>query len=267
MNCRRMSTTSTPSSVPVQEGTIPFAVGGDTLATWYKVVGDLDGRKTRPLVLLHGGPGFSHDYLLPLADLAVDRPVIFYDQVGSGRSSTAVDKPQTFWTFDLFIDELINLLRHFQIESDFDVLGHSWGGMLLCEYILRRKPAGLKHAVWSNSPASAASMTQSRIQQVLELPQWVQDEVKKGWRNDPEFRKALQVFSVKHHCRLEPQPAEFRKCIDYGFANDHVLRGLCVPPSSNGTCLTSTLATRTRVPNNAGRPWDVCSRSRCRPCS
>jgi pimeloyl-ACP methyl ester carboxylesterase len=65
------------------EGTVDFEVGNDTFKTWYKVVGNLEGRTRRPLVALHGGPCLTHDYLIPLADLASSGiPVIFYDQLG-----------------------------------------------------------------------------------------------------------------------------------------------------------------------------------------
>jgi pimeloyl-ACP methyl ester carboxylesterase len=102
-------------SVPTSEGTIPFIVAEETFSTWYKVVGDLANRTKRHLIVLHGGPGLSHDYLIPLADLAPTRPVVFYDQIGSGRSSHAADKPRSFWTIDLMINELINLLLNLGI--------------------------------------------------------------------------------------------------------------------------------------------------------
>jgi pimeloyl-ACP methyl ester carboxylesterase len=107
------------------EGTVPFIVGDDTFSTWYKLVGELTSSK-RPLVVLHGGPGLTHDYLIPIADLAAaGRPVILYDQIGNGRSSKASDKTNTFWTVDLMVAELANLLRHLGIADDFDLLGHS----------------------------------------------------------------------------------------------------------------------------------------------
>lgn len=46
------------------EGTIPFEVGGETYRTAYKFFGDLKTPTKRPIVLLHGGPGMSHHYLL-----------------------------------------------------------------------------------------------------------------------------------------------------------------------------------------------------------
>ena len=70
-----------------KEGTIPFAFGDDTYQTWYKIYGELGSR--RPLVVVHGGPGISHDYLVPHSDLNVNAsiPIILYDQIGNARST------------------------------------------------------------------------------------------------------------------------------------------------------------------------------------
>jgi pimeloyl-ACP methyl ester carboxylesterase len=112
-------------------GSIPFRFGGETFETFYKAVGDVRSSSRRPLVVLHGGPGISHEYMLPHLDLFASYgiPVITYDQIGIGRSTRLPEKPDSFWTVDLFIAELENLLIHFGITESFDLLGHSWGGM------------------------------------------------------------------------------------------------------------------------------------------
>jgi hypothetical protein len=70
----------------ITEGKIPFKVGEETYETYYKIAGDLKDRTRTPLIAIHGGPAFAHNYLLPCVDLvARDIPVIFYDQLGSGR--------------------------------------------------------------------------------------------------------------------------------------------------------------------------------------
>ncbi len=86
----------------VSEGTVPFGEA----ETWYRVTGELGPRDTAapaPLVVLHGGPGGTHDYLLSLADLADERAVVHYDQVGGGRSTHYPDRGAEFWTVDLFV--------------------------------------------------------------------------------------------------------------------------------------------------------------------
>ena len=71
----------------------------------------------------------AHDYLTPIGDLQTSRPVIFYDQFGNNRSTHLPNKPKSFWTIDLFVDELVNLTNHLGISSRFDILGHPWGGI------------------------------------------------------------------------------------------------------------------------------------------
>jgi hypothetical protein len=76
--------TATPE-LRIEEGIIPFTVGDDTFSIWYKIFGILAGRTARQLVVLHSGPGLTHDYLLPYTDLAQERLVIFCDQLGNGH--------------------------------------------------------------------------------------------------------------------------------------------------------------------------------------
>ena len=121
--------------------------------TWYRVVGDLGSGKL-PLVTLHGGPGGTHDYLEPYSRLAAEgRAVIFYDQLGAGRSTHLRDKGADFWTVDLFLAELDNLLRHLGIEKRYHLLGQSWGGILAMEYALKYQQ-NLKALIISNMVAS-----------------------------------------------------------------------------------------------------------------
>lgn len=92
-------------------GQIDFCVGTETYYTWYKIFGDLKSG-VRPLVVLHGGPGLSHNYVLPFEDLNTrfNIPVVLYDQIGIGESSHPKDVSPEFWTVDLFVNELVNLL-------------------------------------------------------------------------------------------------------------------------------------------------------------
>ncbi len=109
--------------------------------TWYRVSGDLKSKKP-PIFILHGGPGAGHNYVDSYKLLSLDgRAVIHYDQVGCGNSTLLPDKGADFWTVQLFIDELNNLVDHLGQRKAFHVLGQSWGGMLGAEYGTTR-PAG-----------------------------------------------------------------------------------------------------------------------------
>ena len=73
---------------------------------WYCIVG---GGDKVPLVIVHGGPGATHDYLEPLEALADERPVVFYDQLGAGNSDAPDD--DSLWTNQRIIDELLERSR------------------------------------------------------------------------------------------------------------------------------------------------------------
>jgi pimeloyl-ACP methyl ester carboxylesterase len=100
----------------------------DAHQVWYRRVGALDGTSGNvPLLLLHGGPGAGHDYLEPLAGLADDRAVIFYDQLGCGRSDQPDDP--SLWHIDRFVREIDTVRAALGLER-VHILGQSWGGWL-----------------------------------------------------------------------------------------------------------------------------------------
>ncbi|EMD39056.1 hypothetical protein CERSUDRAFT_46884 [Gelatoporia subvermispora B] len=205
----------------VTEGTIPFVYGDEILQTYYKTFGDLANRTRTPLVCLHGGPGLSHDYLIPLQDLARKGvPVILYDQIGNARSTHLQHKSPEFWTIDLFIDELINLLNHFGIGDSFDLIGHSWGGTLAIEFELRRQPMGLKHIILTDSLASVALWGRSNMQLLQSFPPEVQSGIMGGMSDPEKYEVALKVFHAKHGCTVKPLPAEIKYSLDRVFGSD-----------------------------------------------
>ena len=226
------------SEPPLPEGSsVPFVVDEETHQTWYKIYGDLASSKSVPLVVIHGGklpplwgvcvrrearlprtsrspttllgPGMVHDYLTPVGDL--ERPVIFYDQLGNGRSTHLREKPEEFWTIDLFIDELINLVQRLGISSRYDILGHSWGGMLASEFVIRRPHVGLRKLViisslpsmelWNTSFKNLVEgLQQARVQETIQIGPIGENKVK--------FRQALEVLYSRHGCTRDPPPEE-----------------------------------------------------------
>lgn len=198
-----------PTSAQATDGFIDFPYEGEVHQTYYKVFGDLQDRSRTPVIVIHGGPGLSHDYLLPLADLADQSyPVILYDQIGNARSTHLPNKPPTFWTIDLFIDELENLLKHFDIKDKYHIVGHSWGGMLACEVVARRQPPGLRRLVISDSPPSTALWGQSFMELLQKFPQEVQDAIAKGFEDRERYWNALLEVYAVHGCRAKPFPKD-----------------------------------------------------------
>ncbi|KAF8900483.1 proline-specific peptidase [Gymnopilus junonius] len=201
------------------EGKIDFVYDGETFQTYYKLFGDLQNRTGDPLIVLHGGPGLCHDYLISFADLSPQYgiPVILYDQLGNGKSTHLREKPPTFWTFDLFIDELVNLLNSFSIQEGFNLVGHSWGGVLALEFIVRRRPAGLKRLILSNTLASAELWQQSTQQLMQAFPRDVQEGLMAGMSQPDKFYSALKKFHLVHGCASRPVPEVYWKAMEQVF--------------------------------------------------
>ena len=180
--------------------------------TWFRVVGDLRPDGPAPLVALHGGPGAVHDYLLSLTDLAEGgRAVVFYDQLGSGNSTHLPDRGADFWTVELFVRELANLIDHLGIGERYHVLGQSWGGFLAQEHALTH-PSGLRSLVLSNTAASFPGFVAEANGLRADLPPEVETTLRRhedaGTTDTPEYAEACLVFYKKHLCRLEQWPDE-----------------------------------------------------------
>ncbi|KAH8816592.1 proline iminopeptidase [Xylogone sp. PMI_703] len=206
------------------EGEIDFHLpGGQTSKTYYRVYGKLTGTNKTPLIGLHGGPGAGHNYLRPLADLTEKYgiPVILYDQIGNGLSTHFPEKKGDvgFWTVDLFIAELDNLIDYLKIrEGGFDILGQSWGGMLGAEYAIRQ-PKGLRKLVIANSLASMADWVKTAERLLSDLPQNLQDIIRRceaeGDYDNPEYEEASAVYYQKHLCRLPEWPSDLIESLDW----------------------------------------------------
>ena len=190
------------------EGFAPFR----DYRTWYRITGSLNSEKL-PLVVAHGGPGCTHDYVDAFKDIAAldGRAVIHYDQLGNGNSTRLPDKGPDFWTVDLFLEELDNLLTHLGIQDHYAYLGQSWGGILGAEHAVQR-PTGLKALVIANSPANMRTWVAEANRLRLELPSDVQQTLLKheeaGTLTDPEYIAASRVFYDRHVCRVNPWPKE-----------------------------------------------------------
>jgi proline iminopeptidase len=143
-----------PSTAFAQPRTGTFTRPGATIAYEMRGAGD-----AAPLVVVNGGPGFDHGYLVVFTDpwdaLARNRRVIFYDQRGTGKSPTIGDKPS--YNLSDQIGDLDALRAHLGLER-IDLLGHSWGGFLAMAYAARH-PEHVAHLVIADSGAPKLSDT------------------------------------------------------------------------------------------------------------
>jgi proline-specific peptidase len=209
----------------IKEGTIPFDVpaAGKQCETWYKIVGDLSSSIT-PLVTLHGGPGMSHDYMISCSELneLYGIPVIFYDQIGCARSTHLREKvgDESFWTEELFWAELNNLVSKLGlVERGYNVLGHSWGGMMGSTWA-GTKPKGLRKLIISNSPAYMKGWTDAYAKFLDGMEEPYKSTIQKAekernWDGE-ELDEAMMAFMKKHSTKV--MPPEFFK--SFGLAKE-----------------------------------------------
>ena len=93
------------------------------------------GQSADTLVVIHGGPGFTLDYLaLDLEPLAAHHTLLFYDQRGAGKSTLVSDSVGL--TVDKFVDDLEAIRQHFQMKK-LTLLAHSWGAAVAALYAIR----------------------------------------------------------------------------------------------------------------------------------
>ncbi|KAF2966141.1 hypothetical protein GQX73_g7415 [Xylaria multiplex] len=192
-------------ALPTSEGEVAFEASGTNkpCKTWYKFIGSLDSKAT-PLIALPGGPGGGHKYLTPLNDLyeKYDIPIVYYDQVGCGRSTHFRERvgDDSFWTFDLFIQELDNLIDCLNLrENGFYIFDQSWRGMLGSTYASRR-PQGLKKLVLVSSLASMPLYIKGCEELLAKLLLDIRDILEECDRKGTHESEGLQTY------RIHPMP-------------------------------------------------------------
>lgn len=196
------------ASVPVEQGMAPVPGG----RIWWKRVGA--GRKT-PLLVLHGGPGAGHNYLLPLAALADERPVIFYDQLGCGRADSPQD--ESIYTIQRSVDEVDAVRKALKLDR-IVLLGHSWGSMLAIEYLCQGRGEGVEKLVLAGALASTPQAV-AGMQRLLDaLPDNAGAKLKaleqQGKQDSKEYAALVELFYARHLCRSKPLPREVKQSYD-----------------------------------------------------
>ena len=179
---------------------------------WYRVVGI--NSPGVPLLVLHGGPGAPHDYLENLARLADERPVIFYDQLGCGRSERP-DDPY-LWQMDRFVAELAKVRQVLGLKR-INLLGHSWGAMLALVHLLGGA-AGVEHLILSAPLVSSPFWMRDQRRLLEDMPAEVRAAVaaaeEQGNFDCLPYQAAMTAYYERHLCRLAPWP----ECLQRTFA-------------------------------------------------
>lgn len=179
--------------------------------TYCRIVGAKTAKA--PLVLLHGGPGSTHNYFEVLDQVAEmsGRQVIMYDQLGCGKSSIPDDQAEVAYTAQNWVKELENLREQLGLD-EIHLLGQSWGGMLALTYLISYHAPGIKSLILSSTLSSAKLWSQELHRLIKYLPAEDQAAIAQaeasGNYSDPAYQKANQLFMDQHAIKLTPDLPE-----------------------------------------------------------
>lgn len=179
---------------------------------WWRKVGS--GPKP-PVLTLHGGPGAGHNYLLPLAALASDRPVVFYDQLGCGKADSPPDP--AVYTIQRSVDEVDAVRRALGLDR-IVLYGHSWGALLAVEYMCQGRGAGVEKLVVGGAMASIPQTMAGQQRLIDALPDGGGARMRAleaaGKTDAPEYAALVEEFYDLHVCRRKPLPPEAAESFD-----------------------------------------------------
>ena len=165
---------------------------------YYRVMRSGESATRPPVLLLHGGPGGRSCTFSVLSDLAKERPVVIYDQLGSGKSERPSDT--TLWRTDRFVEELAAVRQALGLRR-VHLLGHSWGATLAAEYLLTKKPEGVLSVTFSSPLLSTARWVADARRLRSTLPESVQSTLARcetvETADSPTCQAAVEVFNER----------------------------------------------------------------------
>lgn len=168
------------------------------------------------LLCLHGGPGATHDYLLPFADLAEhDVDVILYDQFGCGRSDDPSNESD--YSLDYAIEEVEGVRKAFFGNSKVNLFGNSWGGLLSLAYAIKYQRNLV--TLTSSSGLSSVPDTVKEMKRLISLlpekySRAINEHEANGDFENPDYIKASEYFMREHTLRMDPFPEEVIRMLE-----------------------------------------------------
>jgi proline iminopeptidase len=189
------------------EGTVTVQRGQEECQLAYKIVRpmSLSSRQAAPIVVLHGGPSVPSDYLYPLEEHVPYRSIVFYDQIGCGKSSEPTDP--SLYSIDAAVDDLEVLLKKLGVRR-FHLYGQSFGGILAFEFVKRLAERDSSSSVeclsviLSSTPTCVKLVEQEADRLITALDVDV-DDTDTG---DDETVSVAERFRLEHQCRTPGMP-------------------------------------------------------------
>lgn len=195
-----------PTDLSPGEGRIDVPGG----QVWYRVVGHGPGT---PLLLVHGCCGAASYYLKPLAALANERPVIFYDQLGAGHSDHPSDT--TIWAINRRVEEIERLRQALRL-GQFHLYGHSGGAVVAIEYLLAH-PAGVQSLLLAGTALHGSRFLADLARRRASLPDSIRTVLERheqaGTCDDLEYAVAQLALFQRFHARRLPWSADLDSSI------------------------------------------------------
>jgi proline iminopeptidase len=188
------------------EGEVTVCRGQTECKLAYRIVRpmSLSSRMAAPVVVLHGGPSVPSDYLYPLEQHVPYRSIVFYDQIGCGKSSEPTDP--VLYSIDAAVDDLEALLRKIGLKR-FHLYGQSFGGILAFEFI-KRLSERLSDA--SSSSVECLSVTLSSTPTCVQLVEQEADRLVAALDTDTDDEtpsiSVAERFRLQHQCRTPEMP-------------------------------------------------------------
>ena len=220
---------------------------GSTYKLAYRIVRpmNLSSMQAAPIVALHGGPSVPSNYLYPLADIVPYRSIVYYDQLGCGKSDQPTDITQ-YSTKDS-VNDLKILLKKLGVRR-FHLYGQSYGGILAYEYMKSiateskdddNDEVKCLSAILSGAPTNVPQIEKDFVKLVEDLT---------NGKDDVSEEEVNELFRVTHQCRLEEMP----KILAEAYENaGTVWRGteaisdyIAKPPPEDASRMPSTLVMR-----------------------
>lgn len=198
---------------------IPIHTSKGDFTVWTKRVGN---NPTKKVLLLHGGPGATHEYFECFDSFLPQEGVeyYYYDQLGSAYSDNPNDS--SLWTINRFVEEVETVRTALGLDANnFYLLGHSWGGILAIEYALKYQQ-NLKGLIISNMMASIPEYVKY-ANEVLgpQLPKEVLTKIRAyeaiGMYTDPTYLKLINDYYYPEHVLRMP-PANWPDPVVRAFA-------------------------------------------------
>ena len=210
----------TPDAKTTAESYLDFRTPGDYQAggmQWveleegYRVWTKRFGNAPMKVLLLHGGPAATHEYMECFESFFPKAGIEFYhyDQLGSAYSDQPDD--MSLWTIERFVEEVEQVRKALGLGPDnFYLLGNSWGGMLAMEYALKYQD-NLKGLIVANMTADFGKYAAYNAKLRAELPKDILDQLaeyeSQGAYHDPAYQQLVFEHYYKEHiCRFDEWP-------------------------------------------------------------